>query len=125
MKEIISTSKAPSAIGPYSQGIKVGNMVFISGQIPIDPDTGNVVEGGIKEQTKRVLENIKAILESIGGSLNNVVKTTVFMVDLGEFSEMNEVYKEYFPNNPPARSTIQVSALPKNVRIEIEAIAVF
>lgn len=125
MKEIISTSKAPSAIGPYSQGIKVGNMVFISGQIPIDPDTGNVVEGGIKEQTKRVLENIKAILESIGGSLNNVVKTTVFMVDLGEFSEMNEVYKEYFPNNPPARSTIQVSALPKNVKIEIEAIAVF
>jgi len=110
MKEIISTSKAPSAIGPYSQGIKVGNMVFISGQIPIDPDTGNVVEGGIKEQTKRVLENVKAILESIGGSLNNVVKTTVFMVDLEEFSEMNEVYKEYFPNNPPARSTIQVSA---------------
>ncbi|ACK42610.1 MULTISPECIES: RidA family protein [Dictyoglomus] len=125
MKEIISTSKAPSAIGPYSQGIKVGNMVFISGQIPIDPDTGNVVEGGIKEQTKRVLENVKAILESIGGSLNNVVKTTVFMVDLEEFSEMNEVYKEYFPNNPPARSTIQVSALPKNVKIEIEAIAVF
>ncbi len=125
MKEIISTSKAPSAIGPYSQGVKVGNMVFLSGQIPIDPETGNIVEGGIKEQTKRVLENIKAILESIGGSLNNVVKTTVFMVDLGEFSEMNEVYKEYFPNNPPARSTIQVSALPKNVKIEIEAIAIF
>lgn len=125
MKEIISTSKAPAAIGPYSQGVKVGNMVFISGQIPIDPETGNIVEGGIKEQTRRVLENIKAILESIGGSLNNVVKTTVFMVDLSEFSEMNEVYKEYFSSNFPARSTVQVSALPKNVKIEIEAIAIF
>ncbi|ACI18822.1 RidA family protein [Dictyoglomus thermophilum] len=125
MKEIISTSKAPAAIGPYSQGVKVGNMVFISGQIPIDPETGNIVEGGIKEQTRRVLENIKAILESIGGSLNNIVKTTVFMVDLSEFSEMNEVYKEYFSSNFPARSTVQVSALPKNVKIEIEAIAIF
>ena len=125
MKEIISTSKAPAAIGPYSQGVKVGNMVFVSGQIPIDPETGNIVEGGIKEQTRRVLENIKAILESIGGSLNNVVKTTVFMVDLSEFSEMNEVYKEYFSGNFPARSTVQVSALPKNVKIEIEVVAIF
>ncbi len=124
MKEIISTSKAPSAIGPYSQGVKVGNLVFISGQIPIDPITGNIVEGGIKEQTSRVIENIKAILESIGGNLSNVVKTTVFMVDLSEFSAMNEVYKEYFSEKPPARSTVQVAALPRNVKIEIEAIAI-
>lgn len=124
MKEIISTSKAPSAIGPYSQGVKVGNLVFISGQIPIDPITGNTVEGGIKEQTRRVIENIKAILESIGGNLSNVVKTTVFMVDLSEFSAMNEVYKEYFSEKPPARSTVQVAALPRNVKIEIEAIAI-
>lgn len=124
MKEIISTSKAPSAIGPYSQAVKVGNMLFISGQIPIDPKSGNIIDGDIKEQTKRVLENIKGILESIGANLSNVVKTTVFMVDLSEFSDMNEVYKEYFSENPPARSTIQVSALPRNVRIEIEAIAI-
>lgn len=124
MKEIISTSKAPSTIGPYSQGVKVGNLVFISGQIPIDPITGNIVEGGIKEQTRRVIENIKAILESIGGNLSNVVKTTVFMVDLSEFSAMNEVYKEYFSEKPPARSTVQVAALPRNVKIEIEAIAI-
>lgn len=124
MKEIISTSKAPSAIGPYSQAVKVGNMLFISGQIPIDPKSGNIIEGDIKTQTRRVLENIKGILESIGANLSNVVKTTVFMVDLSEFSDMNEVYKEYFPENPPARSTVQVSALPRNVRIEIEAIAI-
>lgn len=124
MKEIISTSKAPSAIGPYSQAVKVGNMLFISGQIPLDPKSGTMVEGDIKEQTRRVLENIKGILESIGANLTNVVKTTVFMVDLSEFSEMNEVYKEYFSENPPARSTVQVNALPRNAKIEIEAIAI-
>ncbi len=123
MKEIISTSKAPSAIGPYSQAVKVGNLIFISGQIPIDPSSGNMVNGDIKEQTKRVLENIKGILESVGASLANVVKTTVFMIDLSEFSLMNEVYKDYFPEKPPARSTIQVSALPRGAKIEIEAIA--
>ena len=124
MKEIISTSKAPSAIGPYSQAVKVGNLIFISGQIPIDPSSGNMVNGDIKEQTKRVLENIKGILESVGASLANVVKTTVFMIDLSEFSIMNEVYKDYFPEKPPARSTIQVSALPRGAKIEIEAIAI-
>jgi 2-iminobutanoate/2-iminopropanoate deaminase len=124
MKEIISTSKAPSAIGPYSQAVKVGNLIFISGQIPIDPSSGNMVNGDIKEQTKRVLENIKGILESVGASLANVVKTTVFMIDLSEFSLMNEVYKDYFPEKPPARSTIQVSALPRGAKIEIEAIAI-
>uniref|UniRef100_A0A7C3RME5 RidA family protein n=1 Tax=Dictyoglomus thermophilum TaxID=14 RepID=A0A7C3RME5_DICTH len=124
MKEIISTSKAPSAIGPYSQAVKVGNLIFISGQIPIDPSSGNMVDGDIKEQTKRVLENIKGILEAVGASLANVVKTTVFMIDLSEFSLMNEVYKDYFPEKPPARSTIQVSALPRGAKIEIEAIAI-
>lgn len=124
MKEIISSSKAPSAIGPYSQAVKVGNMVFISGQIPLEPKSGNIIDGDIKAQTRRVLENIKGILESIGGNLLNVVKTTVFMIDLSEFSEMNEVYKEYFSENPPARSTVQVSALPRNAKIEIEAIAI-
>ncbi|MGB9857226.1 MAG: RidA family protein [Dictyoglomaceae bacterium] len=124
MKEIISTDKAPKAIGPYSQAVKVGNFVFISGQIPIDPNTGRVVEGDIKEQTKRVLENIKGILESLGVSLNNVVKTTVFLKNMDDFSSMNEVYSSYFTENPPARSTIEVSRLPRGVDIEIEAIAV-
>lgn len=124
MKEVIFTDNAPKAIGPYSQAIKVGNFVFISGQIPIDPKTGNLVEGDIKEQTKRVIENIKAIIESIGGSLENIVKTTVFLKSLEEFSQMNEVYAEYFKDKPPARSTVEVSRLPKDVRIEIEAIAI-
>ncbi|PMQ02494.1 MAG: reactive intermediate/imine deaminase [Dictyoglomus sp. NZ13-RE01] len=124
MKEVIFTDNAPKAIGPYSQAIKVGNFVFISGQIPIDPKTGNLVEGDIKEQTKRVIENIKAIIESIGGSLENIVKTTVFLKSLEEFSQMNEVYAEYFKDKPPARSTVEVSRLPKDVRIEIEATAI-
>jgi 2-iminobutanoate/2-iminopropanoate deaminase len=124
LKEIISTDKAPKAIGPYSQAVKVGNFVFISGQIPIDPNTGRAVEGNIKEQTKRVLENIKGILESLGVSLNNVVKTTVFLKNMDDFSSMNEVYSFYFTEDPPARSTIEVSRLPRGVDIEIEAIAV-
>ncbi|HOJ92258.1 MAG TPA: RidA family protein [Dictyoglomaceae bacterium] len=124
MKEIVSTSKAPSAIGPYSQGVKVGNMLFISGQIPLDPVTGNIVEGDIKEQTKRVLENLKGIIESVGANLSNVVKTTVFMVDLSEFSQMNDIYKEYFAENSPARTTVQVSGLPRSAKIEIEAIVI-
>ncbi len=124
IKEVIFTNKAPKAIGPYSQAIKVGNFIFISGQIPIDPNTGEIVEGDIKEQTKRVLENIKGILESISCSLNNIVKTTVFLKNLDDFPSMNEVYGSYFPENPPARSTVEVSRLPKGVNIEIEAIAV-
>ncbi len=123
-KEVIFTNKAPKAIGPYSQAIKVGNFIFISGQIPIDPNTGEIVEGDIKEQTKRVLENIKGILESISCSLNNIVKTTVFLKNLDDFSSMNEIYGIYFSENPPARSTVEVSRLPKGVNIEIEAIAV-
>lgn len=123
-KEVIFTNKAPKAIGPYSQAIKVGNFIFISGQIPIDPNTGEIVEGDIKEQTKRVLENIKGILESISCSLNNIVKTTVFLKNLDDFSSMNEIYGIYFPENPPARSTVEVSRLPKGVNVEIEAIAV-
>lgn len=123
-KEVLITNKAPKAIGPYSQAVKVGNFIFISGQIPIDPDTGEVIDGDIKEQTKRVLENIKGILESVSCSLNNVVKTTVFLKNLDDFSAMNEIYATYFPENPPARSTIEVSRLPKGVSIEIEAIAI-
>ncbi|MEN2984837.1 MAG: RidA family protein [Dictyoglomaceae bacterium] len=123
-KEVLITNKAPKAIGPYSQAIKVGNFIFISGQIPIDPNTGEVIEGDIREQTKRVLENIKGILESVSCSLNNVIKTTVFLKNLDDFSAMNEIYATYFPENPPARSTIEVSRLPKGVSIEIEAIAI-
>lgn len=124
IKEIIFTNKAPKAIGPYSQAIKVGNFIFISGQIPIDPNTGEVIDGDIKEQTRRVLENIKGILESVSCSLNNIVKTTVFLKNLDDFSSMNEVYATYFSENPPARSTIEVSKLPRGVSIEIEAIAI-
>ncbi|MDR0984411.1 MAG: RidA family protein [Ruminococcus sp.] len=120
--EYISTKKAPAAIGPYSQAISVGGFIFTSGQIPLDPD-GNIVTGGIKEQTKRCIENLKAILAVKGCTLNNVVKTTVFLSDMGNFSKMNEVYTELFPANAPARSAVEVSALPKNVLVEIECIA--
>jgi 2-iminobutanoate/2-iminopropanoate deaminase len=126
MREIIKTSKAPGAIGPYSQAVKIpaGKMVFTAGQIPLDPATGQVVEGDIKTQTRRVLENVKAILEASGASLKDVVKTTVFMSSLDEFQAMNEVYAEYFPDNPPARSTVEVSALPRGAKVEIETIAI-
>lgn len=123
-KEIISTDMAPKAIGPYSQAVKVGNFLFISGQIPIDPKTGELIEGNIKEQTKRVLENLKGIIESLGGSLENIIKTTVFLKNIEDFHDMNEIYAEYFKENPPARSTIEVSRLPRNVSIEIEAIGI-
>lgn len=123
-KEIISTDMAPKAIGPYSQAVKVGNFLFISGQIPIDPKTGELIEGNIKEQTKRVLENLKGIMESLGGSLENIIKTTVFLKNIEDFHDMNEIYAEYFKENPPARSTIEVSRLPRNVSIEIEAIGI-
>ena len=123
-KRVIATADAPAAIGPYSQAIAAGQgMIFTAGQIPLDPATGAVVAGGIREQTARVLENIAAILREAGSDCAHVVKTTVFLADMGEFGPMNEVYARYFPNDPPARSTVQVSRLPKDVRVEIEAVA--
>ena len=120
---IVSTKSAPGAIGPYSQGIVTPQgFVFTSGQIPIDPSSGAVVTGDIKVQTARVMENLKAVLAASGSSMERVVKTTVFLADMGEFAAMNEVYGGYFKSDPPARSTVQVSRLPKDVRIEIEAI---
>ncbi len=121
--KVVSTDKAPSAIGPYSQAIVKDGVVYISGQLPVDPATSKVVEGGIKEQTRRALENMKAILEEAGGSMDQVVKTTVLMQDLGGFQEMNAVYATYFPNDPPARAAFQVARLPLDVMVEIEAIA--
>lgn len=122
-KVVISTNTAPAAIGPYSQAIKIGNLVFISGQIPIIPATGEIVQGNIKLQTKQVLENLKNILEAAGSSLDRVVKTTVFMKDLNDYAAINDVYKEFFPRKPPARAAVQAARLPKDVGIEIEAIA--
>lgn len=122
-RKVINTSKAPSAIGPYSQAIKVGQMLFTSGQIPIDPATGELVNDDIKKATERVMENLKAILEEAGTSLNNVVKTVIFIKDMNNFADINEVYGKYFTNNPPARSCVEVARLPKDVQIEIEAVA--
>jgi len=119
----ISTIKAPAAIGPYSQAIYVGNLVFTSGQIPIDPATGTIVEGGIKEQTRQSLTNVKAILEGAGLSMDNVVKTTVFMADMNDFAEMNSVYAEFFEEPYPARSAVAVKTLPKGALVEIEVVA--
>lgn len=126
MREVIKTSSAPAAIGPYSQGIRVsaGKMLFTAGQVPLDPATGQMVAGDIKAQTRRVLENIKAILQAAGASFENVAKTTVFMTDLNEFAAMNEVYAEYFATNPPARSTVEVRALPRGAKVEIETMAI-
>jgi 2-iminobutanoate/2-iminopropanoate deaminase len=119
----ISTKKAPAAIGPYSQAIRVGNIVYTSGQIPLDPATGAFVEGGIKEQTRQALTNIKAILEEAGTSMENVVKTTVFMANMDDFADMNAVYAEFFTEPYPARSAVAVKTLPKGALIEIEVIA--
>ena len=124
MKKIISTSEAPAAIGPYSQAVRVGSTIFCSGQIPLDPTTGEIVSGDISAQTKRVLENIGAVLRTEGLTFDNVVKTTIFLTDLGDFQAVNEIYGSYFKSQPPARSTVQVSALPKGANIEIEVIAV-
>ena len=121
--KVISTKKAPAAIGPYSQAIQVGNLVYTSGQIPIDPSTGAFVEGGIKEQTCQSLTNVKAILEEAGISMSNVVKTTVFMADMGDFAEMNAVYAEFFSKPYPARSAVAVKTLPKGALVEIEVVA--
>jgi 2-iminobutanoate/2-iminopropanoate deaminase len=122
-KEVIFTEKAPKAIGPYSQAIKSGNLLFISGQVPVNPTTGELT-GDIKVQTRQVLENLKSILLAAGASTIDIVKTTVFLKNLDDFNTMNEVYREYFPNNAPARSTIEVIRIPRGALIEIEAIAV-
>ena len=119
----ISTSKAPAAIGPYSQAIQVGNLVYTSGQIPIDPATGSFVEGGIKEQTRQSLTNVQAILEEAGLTMANVVKTTVFMADMNDFADMNAVYAEFFTEPYPARSAVAVKTLPKGALVEIEVVA--
>src|SRR6266700_1497222 len=123
MKKIISTSDAPQAIGPYSQGVRVGSTIYYSGQIPLDPKTGQIVGGGIDVQTRRVMENVGGLLKSQGLSFDNVVKTTVFLADINDFQTVNEIYGSYFKQAPPARSTVQVPALPKGARIEIEAVA--
>jgi 2-iminobutanoate/2-iminopropanoate deaminase len=124
MKEIIATQNAPKAIGPYSQAIKANGLVFLSGQIPLDPQSGELVAGSIQVQTERVLENLKAVLQAARLSFDHVVKTTVFVKDLADFTHMNEVYGKYFGTNPPARSTVEVACLPRDARVEIEAIAV-
>ena len=123
MKVIIQTDRAPQAIGPYSQAVKIDGLVFLSGQIPIDPATGEFVPGGIKEQTRQVLKNLTAVLEAAGSSLDRVVKTTVFLLDMQEFGAMNEVYGEFFKVEPPARATVQAARLPRDARVEIEVIA--
>jgi len=123
VREIIQTDRAPAAIGPYSQAIKTNGLVFASGQIPIDPQSGQFVEGGIREQTKQVLKNLAAVLEAAGSSLSRVVKTTVFLADMQEFGAMNEVYGEFFKEEPPARATVEAARLPRDARVEIEAIA--
>jgi len=123
VKEIISTENAPGAIGPYSQAVKTENMVFVSGQIPIDPQTGEFVSNDVGEQTRQVLKNLSAVLEAAGSDLNNVVKTTVFLADMNDFAAMNEIYAEYFSENKPARATVQAARLPRDARVEIDCIA--
>lgn len=123
-KHVIQTSSAPAAVGPYSQAIVSGGLVFTAGQIPLDPATGELTGTTVAEQTERVLANLRAVLEAAGSGMDQVVKTTVFLTDLATFQEMNAVYATYFPDRPPARSTIQISALPKGARVEIEAVAV-
>jgi 2-iminobutanoate/2-iminopropanoate deaminase len=124
MKKIVSTNEAPAAIGPYSQAVRSGRFLFCSGQIPLDPKSGQIVPGDIAAQTRRVLDNIAAVLRAEGLSFDNVVKTTIFLTDLGDFQTVNEIYGSYFKQDPPARSTVQVSALPKDAHVEIEIIAV-
>jgi len=124
-KKIINTEKAPKAIGPYSQAVRVGELLFASGQIPLDPATGEMVQGSIVEQATRVMENIKGLLESQDLAFSNVVKTTCFLSDMANFAAFNEVYGKYFTENPPARSTVAVKALPKDALVEVEVIAVF
>lgn len=123
MKDVVATEKGPQAIGPYSQAIKANGFLFLSGQIPFDPATGKLIDGDIAAQTARVLENVKAIAEAAGSSLDRAVKATVFLKDMNDFAAMNQVYGKYFVANPPARSTVEVARLPRDVRVEIELIA--
>ena len=123
-KQTVHTDKAPKAIGPYSQAIIYNGIAYLSGQIPLDPASGQVVEGGIAEQTERVMRNLEAVLAASGSSFRQVLKTTVFLADMAEFPKMNEVYAMYFPENPPARATVQAAGLPRAVRVEIECVAV-
>lgn len=122
-REIVSTKKAPAAVGPYSQGVRVGDFVFTAGQVPLDPETGRLVEGGIEEQTRQVMQNLSQVLEAAGSSLADVVKTTIFVTDIGDFATVNQVYGSFFAADPPARSTVQVAALPLGARVEIETVA--
>lgn len=122
-KKVVSTKKAPAAVGPYSQAVKIGELVYTAGQIPLDPATGEMVEGDVQAQTERALLNLRAVLKAAGSSLKNVVKTTVFLQDMGDFTAMNEVYGRFFTKNPPARSAVEVAALPLGAQVEIEAVA--
>ena len=122
-KRVIQTEKAPKAIGPYSQAIQAGNFLFLSGQVPLDPKTGELVKGDIRQQTRQVLENLKGVLESEKLGMEDVVKVTIFLKDIGNFNLVNEVYATYFPSSPPARSTVEVAKLPRGAGIEMEAIA--
>lgn len=124
MREIISTRKAPAAIGPYSQAVKANGFLFLSGQVALDPESGQVIAGDVRAQTERVLKNLEAVLVAAGSSLAAVVKTTVYLTELDDFAAMNEVYGRFFAQNPPARATVQVSRLPKEVKVEIDLIAV-
>lgn len=123
MREIVSTDRGPKAIGPYSQAVKANGFIFISGQVAIDPATNQLVEGDIAKQTERVMENLKGIVEAAGSSLHKAMKTTVYLKDMNDFAAMNEVYGRYFSSAPPARATVEVARLPKDVRVEIELIA--
>jgi 2-iminobutanoate/2-iminopropanoate deaminase len=123
VKDIVNSDRGPKPIGPYSQAVKINGLLYLSGQIPLDPKTNEMIGGDIKQQTERVLENIKGILEAAGSNLHHVVKTTVFLKDMNEFPAMNEVYARYFTVAPPARSTVQVARLPKDALVEIEVIA--
>jgi 2-iminobutanoate/2-iminopropanoate deaminase len=122
-REPISTGEAPAAIGPYSQAIRAGGLLFVSGQIPLDPATGTLVQGTMADQTRRVFANVRAVLEAGGSSLAQVVKTTIFLIDMDDFAAMNEAYASVFPVSPPARATVEVSRLPKDARIEVDVIA--
>jgi 2-iminobutanoate/2-iminopropanoate deaminase len=124
MKKIISTPDAPAAVGPYSQAVRAGSTIYCAGQIPLDPKSGQIVSGGIEAQTRRVLDNITAVLKAEGLTFENIVKTTIFLMDLNDFQTVNEIYGAYFKNEPPARSTVQAAGLPKGARVEIEVIAV-
>lgn len=123
MRQAIATDKAPKAIGPYSQAVRMGNLLFISGQIPIDPSTGNLIQGDIAAMTRRVFDNLEAILKAAGASFDNVARTTVFLADMNDFAAMNEVYGKHFGDHKPARSTVAVKTLPKNALVEIDVVA--